>query len=231
MFVLFKINSKSRVLETNILCYLLNPNPEYLRLIYNFYCDFGPLNLSQLFRYSALLNRKLTSPSLVGKKIVHYTTRDAAKRANAAYLIGSYAVIYLNKTAQEAYRPLVGGLSPQYMPFRDASYGPPVYTISIMDCLNAVSKAKEAGFLHFSDFDYEEYEHYEKVQCGDFNWLVPQKFLAFCGLIKRRCRLITLPNNGVTPSSILGYDYYIHTAASSKRGNDAYSLTIFNDGF
>ncbi|XP_040576096.1 dual specificity protein phosphatase CDC14A [Lepeophtheirus salmonis] len=151
-------------------------------LIYeNFYCDFGPLNLSQLFRYSALLNRKLTSPSLVGKKIVHYTTRDAAKRANAAYLIGSYAVIYLNKTAQEAYRPLVGGLSPQYMPFRDASYGPPVYTISIMDCLNAVSKAKEAGFLHFSDFDYEEYEHYEKVQCGDFNWLVPQKFLAFCG--------------------------------------------------
>eukprot|EP00096_Caligus_rogercresseyi_P011718 TRINITY_DN4703_c0_g3_i1.p1 TRINITY_DN4703_c0_g3~~TRINITY_DN4703_c0_g3_i1.p1 ORF type:complete len:530 (+),score=162.41 TRINITY_DN4703_c0_g3_i1:137-1726(+) len=162
------------------------PNTHYFNidkdLVYeNFYCDFGPLNLSRLFRYCAFLNRKLSSQGLLGKKIVHYTSKEAQKRANAAYLIGSYAVIYLNMTPQEAYRPLVGGLSPQYMPFRDASYGPAFYTISIMDCLNAVAKAKEAGFLQFSDFDYEEYEHYEKVQCGDFNWLVPQKFLAFCG--------------------------------------------------
>ena len=50
-----------------------------------------------------------------------------------------------------------------------------------MDCLRAVEKAKEANFFDFDDFDCDEYEHYEKVQNGDFNWLVPQKFLAFCG--------------------------------------------------
>ncbi|GIX90428.1 dual specificity protein phosphatase CDC14A [Caerostris extrusa] len=30
-------------------------------------------------------------------------------------------------------------------------------------------------------FDVEEYEHYEKVENGDLNWVVPNKFLAFCG--------------------------------------------------
>ena len=64
---------------------------------------------------------------------------------------------------------------------RDASFGVSVYTITILDCLRAVNKAKRAGFFEFDDFDCEEYEHYERVQNGDFNWLVPQKFLAFCG--------------------------------------------------
>ena len=56
-----------------------------------------------------------------------------------------------------------------------------MYTITILDCLHAISKAKSAGFFDFEDFDCEEYEHYEKVQNGDFNWLVPRRFLAFCG--------------------------------------------------
>jgi hypothetical protein len=56
-----------------------------------------------------------------------------------------------------------------------------VYTITLLDCLRAIKKAKDENFFNFDDFDYEEYEHYEKVQNGDFNWLVPQKFLAFCG--------------------------------------------------
>ena len=40
------------------------------------------------------------------KKIVHYTTLDAHKRANAAYLIASYAVIYLDRSPAEAMSPL-----------------------------------------------------------------------------------------------------------------------------
>lgn len=37
------------------------------------------------------------------------------------------------------------------------------------------------GWLDFGNFDVEEYEYYERVETGDFNWLVPNKFLAFCG--------------------------------------------------
>ena len=43
----------------------------------------------------------------------------------------------------------------------------------------AIERAKDAGFFDFDDFDCEEYEHYERVQNGDFNWLVPQKVLVY----------------------------------------------------
>lgn len=74
------------------------PNTHYFsidnELIYdNFYADFGPLNLAMLYRYCQKVNRKLKSIALNKKKLVHYTTLDYEKRVNAAFLMGSYAVI------------------------------------------------------------------------------------------------------------------------------------------
>jgi len=151
-------------------------------LVYeNFYCDFGPLNLAMLYRYCHKLNRKLKSVAHAKKKIVHYTTMDNKKRANAAFLISSYAVIYLNRTPEEAYRPLAGGTNPVLLAFRDAAFGPSTFNLTLLDCLNGLHKALKFRFFDFGDFDVDEYEHYEKVQNGDFNWLLPDKFLAFCG--------------------------------------------------
>ncbi|KAG8555959.1 hypothetical protein GDO81_017879 [Engystomops pustulosus] len=151
-------------------------------LVYeNFYADFGPLNLALLYRYCCKLNKKLKSFSLSRKKIVHYTSHDQRKRANAAFLIGTYAVIYLKKTPEEAYRALLSGSSPQYLPFRDASFGNCTYNLTILDCLHGIRKALHLGFFNFENFDVDEYEHYERVENGDFNWIVPGKFLAFSG--------------------------------------------------
>nr|XP_006812649.1 PREDICTED: dual specificity protein phosphatase CDC14A isoform X1 [Saccoglossus kowalevskii] len=151
-------------------------------LIYeNFYADFGPLNLALLYRYCCKLNKKLKSFSLNKKKIVHYTSFDARKRANAAFLIGAYSIIYLKKTPEEAYRPLVAGNNPPYLPFRDASFGSCTYNLTLLDCLKAIDRALDNGFFHFDTFDVEEYEHYERVENGDFNWIIPDKFLAFSG--------------------------------------------------
>ncbi|XP_022087167.1 dual specificity protein phosphatase CDC14AB-like isoform X3 [Acanthaster planci] len=151
-------------------------------LVYeNFYADFGPLNLGQLYRYCCKVNKKLKSFSLAKKKIVHYTTFDAKKRANAAYLVGAYSVIYLKKTPEEAYRPLVAGTNPPYLPFRDASFGACTYNLTLLDCLKAIDKAITHNFLNFESFDVEEYEHYERVENGDLNWILPGKFLAFSG--------------------------------------------------
>ncbi|KAF6777842.1 hypothetical protein AHF37_02456 [Paragonimus kellicotti] len=36
-------------------------------------------------------------------------------------------------------------------------------------------------FLDFANFNLDEYEHYEKVENGDLTWIVPNKFIAFCG--------------------------------------------------
>ncbi|KAM6168888.1 dual specificity protein phosphatase CDC14A isoform 2-T2 [Erethizon dorsatum] len=151
-------------------------------LVYeNFYADFGPLNLAMVYRYCCKLNKKLKSYSLSRKKIVHYTCFDQRKRANAAFLIGAYAVIYLKKTPEEAYRALLSGSNPPYLPFRDASFGNCTYNLTILDCLQGIRKGLQHGFFDFETFDVDEYEHYERVENGDFNWIVPGKFLAFSG--------------------------------------------------
>ncbi|NXI52305.1 CC14A phosphatase, partial [Chloroceryle aenea] len=151
-------------------------------LVYeNFYGDFGPLNLAMLYRYCCKLNKKLKYFSLSRKKIVYYTSFDQRKRANAAFLIGAYAVIYLKKTPEEAYRTLMSGSNPPYLPFRDASFGNCTYNLTILDCLQGINKALQHGFFDFKTFDVDEYEHYERVENGDFNWIVPGKFLAFSG--------------------------------------------------
>ncbi|XP_066480225.1 dual specificity protein phosphatase CDC14A isoform X2 [Tiliqua scincoides] len=147
----------------------------------NFYADFGPLNLALIYRYCCKLNKKLKSFSLSRKKIVHYTSFDQRKRANAALLIGAYAVVYLKKTPEEAYRTLLSGSNPPYLPFRDASFGNCTYNLTILDCLQGLKKALQHGFVDFTTFDADEYEHYERVENGDFNWIVPGKFLAFSG--------------------------------------------------
>uniref|UniRef100_A0A4W5JKB2 Cell division cycle 14Ab n=1 Tax=Hucho hucho TaxID=62062 RepID=A0A4W5JKB2_9TELE len=126
-----------------------------------FYADFGPLHLAMLYRYCCKLNKKLKSFTLTRKRIVHYTSFDQRKRANAAVLIGAYAVIYLKKTPEEAYRALISGSNSSYLPFRDASFGNCTYNLTILDCLQGIRKALQHGFFDFETFDVDEYEHYE----------------------------------------------------------------------
>ncbi|XP_069963639.1 uncharacterized protein Cdc14 [Bactrocera oleae] len=199
-FVTFKKNIKPQS----------TPNTHYFSIdeeyIYeNFYNDFGPLNICMLYRYCQKLNSKLTAKCHANKKIIHYTTLNAAKRLNAAYLIGSYSIIYLNKLPMDAYRPLVAGDIPAYTRFCDASFGPSGYKISLIDCLNAVYKSLKAGFFSFDDFDAEEYEYFERVENGDFNWIVPQKFIAFCGPHQKSK---TLPNGYPCHSPERYFEYF-----------------------
>uniref|UniRef100_A0A672QDV1 protein-tyrosine-phosphatase n=1 Tax=Sinocyclocheilus grahami TaxID=75366 RepID=A0A672QDV1_SINGR len=119
--------------------------------------------------------------TLTRKRIVHYTSFDQRKRANAAVLIGAYAVIYLKKTPEEAYRALISGSNASYLPFRDASFGNCTYNLTVLDCLQGIRKALQHGFLNFETFDVNEYEHYERVENGDLNWIIPGKLLAFSG--------------------------------------------------
>lgn len=147
----------------------------------NFYADFGPLNLALLYHYCQKVHKKLKSSSLARKKIIHYTSYDSRKRANAAYLIGSYAIIYHKKLPEEALRPLITTQSPPYLPFRDAAMGPCTFNLTLQHCFQAIYKAVKFKFLDFDAFSVEEYEHYERVENGDFNWILPDKFLAFAG--------------------------------------------------
>ncbi|KAM9845022.1 dual specificity protein phosphatase CDC14AB-like [Aulostomus maculatus] len=149
-------------------------------LVYeSFYADFGPLNLAMLYRYCCKLNKKLKSFTLSRKKVIHYTTYDQKKRANAALLISAYAVLYLKRSPEESYRTLSSGNNSGYLPFRDAAVGESSFNLTIFDCLQGIQKASYHGFLNFESFSVEEYEHYERVENGDMNWVIPGKILAF----------------------------------------------------
>ncbi|CAF1261379.1 unnamed protein product [Rotaria sordida] len=149
----------------------------------NFYADFGPLNLAVVHRYCTKLNKKLNNPSLLHKRIIHYTTFDPKKRANAAFLIAAYSIIHLKRTPEAAYKPLINGINAThpFLPFRDASLGSSSYNLTLLDTIQGLYKAILHGFFDFENFDLDEYEHYEKVENGDLNWIVPRKLLAFSG--------------------------------------------------
>ncbi|XP_063769798.1 dual specificity protein phosphatase CDC14B isoform X2 [Pseudophryne corroboree] len=150
-------------------------------LVYeNFYADFGPLNLGMLYKYCLNVNRKLKSFCSAKKKIVHYTSNDPKKQANAAFLIGCYAILYLKKVPEEMYLTLQME-NGTYLPFRDASFGTCTFHLTLLECFYAVQKALQYAFFDFRTFHLEEYQHYERAENGDLNWIIANKFLAFSG--------------------------------------------------
>jgi len=149
-------------------------------LIYEpFYADFGPLNLGCVYRYLQIVREKLAAAG-EGQKVIHYCSLDGHKRANAAFLAGAFLILELGQSAEDAIRPFKG-MYPPILPFRDASYGVCTFTLTLMDCFRGMHKARDCKFIEFQNFDLDEYVHYEKVENGDLNVLVPNKFIAFSG--------------------------------------------------
>lgn len=86
-FVTLRTNERPR---STVNTHYFNIDSEYV--YENFYGDFGPLNICMLYHYCRKINKKLESTAHSKKRIVHYTTVEACKRLNAAYLMASYAV-------------------------------------------------------------------------------------------------------------------------------------------
>lgn len=72
----------------------------------NYYTDFGPLNLSCLYKYCCKLNKYLQYARNI-KSVVHYTCSHPEKKANAACLLGCYCVIYLNSNPKIVWKVLL----------------------------------------------------------------------------------------------------------------------------
>lgn len=70
--------------------------------------------------------------------------------------------------------------------YRDASKGDCYYDCTILHCLEGLQEAIRLGWYDYKTFNAKEYEHYEKVENGDLNWIIPGKFLAFMGPVDKR---------------------------------------------
>jgi cell division cycle 14 len=145
---------------------------------YPFFKDFGPLNLGCMYRFVTELDKLLKLPKYSDSKIIHHTSMDVAKRANAAFLMGAFQIVALKKTALEAWAPFID-VQPPFRPFRDASYTNCSYNCTVLDCLKGLEYAIKLGWFDINTFDVETYEDYERVEGGDLNWILPKKFVAF----------------------------------------------------
>jgi cell division cycle 14 len=49
----------------------------------------------------------------------------------------------------------------------------------VLDCLRGLEYAIKLGWFDMKKFNISEYEHFERVENGDLNWIIPGKFAAF----------------------------------------------------
>ena len=90
-------------------------------LVYwNFFLDFGPLNLGQTYRFCELLNRLLAAPEHKNKVIYYYSSTHSHRRTNSVTLMTAWSLIYLGRTPEEAFAPFEDAY-PAFPPFHDAS--------------------------------------------------------------------------------------------------------------
>ena len=68
-------------------------------------------------------------------------------------------------------------------PFRDAGYARADFHLSCQDVLFGARKAIDNRLLKLEEFCIQEYEYYEKVENGDWNFLTPH-FIAFASPVE-----------------------------------------------
>ena len=141
-----------------------------------FFEDFGPLNLGQMHSFCAELDKLIQHPDYRTAKIYHYCSEDFKKKANAAFLMGAYQVICMKRSAKDAWKVFE---KEKFTDFRDAMRSACTYKCTILHCLEAIEWATKLGWYSHATFNVAEYQHYENVENGDMNWIIPGKFLAF----------------------------------------------------
>ncbi|KAL9615815.1 MAG: hypothetical protein Q9160_009237 [Pyrenula sp. 1 TL-2023] len=147
-------------------------------LLYNaFHADFGPLHIGHLYRFAVQFHEILGDPANNDRAVVFWSRADSKSRANAACLVACYMVLIQSWPPHLALAPIAQA-DPPYMPFRDAGYSQADFVLNIQDIVYGVWKAKEEGLCGLKDFNLEEYERFERVDMGDFNWITPS-FVAF----------------------------------------------------
>ena len=141
-----------------------------------FFQDFGPINLGQVHAFCLDLDYILKDPKYSNVKIYIHTPDNFKAKANSIFLICSFQIIMLGRSALEAYKLF---LNEKIRPYRDASKGPSTYNCTIMHCLQAIEAALKFEWYNPKTFDIAQYKYYEKVENGDLTWIFP-KLLALC---------------------------------------------------
>jgi cell division cycle 14 len=140
--------------------------------------DFGPLHIGNVYKFVVEVDRLLNSKTSSSTALYHWTGVEPDKRSNSVLLMCAFQMLVLGRTAEEAFDRFKK-VKLTLDDYCDASYKPHPYRCSILDCLRGLEYATALGWFSLKSFNLKEYTHYEDVDHGDLNWVVPNKFLAF----------------------------------------------------
>lgn len=132
-------------------------------------------------QFNQILREHLLNPRLDGKKIVYWSATDAASVTNAAYLLGAFLCVELNLSVDQAWLPFSSLAPSPFRPYRDATWAPSPFDLTIKDCWAGLLKARSTGLFDPAAFDKDEYFYYDHPANGDMHEVVKNKFFAFKG--------------------------------------------------
>eukprot|EP00756_Hemistasia_phaeocysticola_P000050 Hpha_TRINITY_DN10035_c0_g1::TRINITY_DN10035_c0_g1_i1::g.84153::m.84153/K06639/CDC14; cell division cycle 14 len=141
-----------------------------------FFLDYGPFNLGMVKRFVDVVDQAMATEG--NPKVYICCGPEGTKRANGACVCACYLLLRGGCTAQAAIDKVAGV---PVVPFHDATSGPDPFGLSIADVVKGLSKAVDLGWFKVDEFDMYGYMKHERLEHGDFNWIVPGKVLAFSG--------------------------------------------------
>jgi len=150
-----------------------------------FCADFGPFNLGMAHQFCEVLKELMGSPKLHKMKIVYYTSTAANDTTNAIFLLGTFLVLHLGASPDDAWQPFCN-LNGAVKCYRDATFVPSPYDLHVKDCWAGFAKAVATRLYDPADFDEDEYFYYDHPSNGDMHEVVTGKFFAFKGPTGRR---------------------------------------------
>ena len=153
------------------------------------YCDdFGPMNAAAILDFIDIVDRNIQSNP--GVNLIFCAGNGKRNFTNAAFLLGSYAILSRNETPEELWKRL-GALPAETFEFyRDATFTESKFDLTLLDCWRGLARAKTLGWIDspqndgnvpFGSLDKDEYKHYDNPLNGDLHFVVPGKFIAFRG--------------------------------------------------
>jgi len=151
-----------------------------------FAADFGPPNLAATMMFCEEVQRFLVEePS---KKLVFYTSPKPEDLTNSIFLCGAFMVVVLRVSPAEALKPFANVPRDVCLNYRDATWDPVSFELSLTSCWAGLERAIQRGVFKPASFDPEEYLHYDNHGNGNLNHVVEGKFVAFKSPREKRAK-------------------------------------------
>lgn len=104
--------------------------------------------------------------------------------------------------------------------------------MQLLDCLRGLEYAITLGWFNYKTFNLAEYEHYEKIENGDLNWIIPGKFVAFSSPSDKPIDKYNVPsqkmqNRTFTPNDYVPIFKKLKVNTVVRLNNKTYEATDF----